>query len=159
MPEMNKWVHCDPCENALDTNYLYSEGWKKKVSYILAIGFDHVVDVTWSYSYRHRAVLKRRTKVREPVLASFIEVFLSPPFLENENIQKLSKRVAASYGVDDAREKELRRRRFRELIEHIHIGPPTGSKEQHGGRTTGSNLCSFLEIYHIYSIQHFWQQK
>jgi len=42
-------VHVDPCEAAVNEPLLY-ESWGKKQTYIIAIGRDHIDDVTTSYT-------------------------------------------------------------------------------------------------------------
>jgi len=52
-----KWVHCDPCENAIDTPLVYEQGWGKTLSYVLAFARDHCLDVTRRYTKKGISVL------------------------------------------------------------------------------------------------------
>ncbi|VDL69876.1 unnamed protein product [Nippostrongylus brasiliensis] len=121
IPECDNWIHCDPCENALDKPLLYEKGWGKKLSYVIAFGSDHVCDVTWRYSADHRKTLKLRRSVREPVLSNFLA--------------KLNSRMEV--GITPDRAKELRRRRVRELVEFLLVGQRPGDGETYGGRISG----------------------
>uniref|UniRef100_A0A183BL70 Peptide-N(4)-(N-acetyl-beta-glucosaminyl)asparagine amidase n=1 Tax=Globodera pallida TaxID=36090 RepID=A0A183BL70_GLOPA len=72
--QLQRWLHCDPCENVIDTPLMYDKGWGKKHAYVFAVAIDHVQDVTWRYHFDHRAVMNRRLSVRESVLRNFINV-------------------------------------------------------------------------------------
>ena len=60
-----RWVHADPCEEALDTPLLYEQGWGKKLSYVFSFGTHEAVDVSRRYSADWAETVKRREKVKE----------------------------------------------------------------------------------------------
>lgn len=74
--ELQRWLHCDPCENVIDTPLMYDRGWGKHHAYVFAFARDHVRDVTWRYTFKHRAALARRNRCREGVLLNFMTVML-----------------------------------------------------------------------------------
>jgi len=49
---LDRWVSADACEGpgAFDTPHMYESGWGKKLNYIVAVGLEHVVDVTRRYT-------------------------------------------------------------------------------------------------------------
>jgi peptide-N4-(N-acetyl-beta-glucosaminyl)asparagine amidase len=51
---LNRWVHCDSCEEAFDTPLVYEAGWGKRLTYVLAFGpgSGQCTDVTRRYSRR-----------------------------------------------------------------------------------------------------------
>ncbi|MEE6509773.1 hypothetical protein FKM82_027779, partial [Ascaphus truei] len=116
----NKWLHCDPCENACDKPLLYEVGWGKKLSYIIAFSKDEVVDVTWRYSCKHGEVISRRTEVRESWL--------------RETIAGLNKTRQQS--LQEQRKKELLGRLVVEIVEFM--SPKTPMPGELGGRVSGS---------------------
>uniref|UniRef100_A0A914ZZZ7 Peptide-N(4)-(N-acetyl-beta-glucosaminyl)asparagine amidase n=2 Tax=Parascaris univalens TaxID=6257 RepID=A0A914ZZZ7_PARUN len=121
---LDRWVHCDPCENIIDTPLLYERGWGKKLTYVIAFGADHVRDVTWRYTFDHFKVLRRRSACRESVLLNFFK--------------KLNARYEKTMFVE--RKKEMDRRYLKELIEFLSpsLQLREGSEVEHQGRTTGS---------------------
>lgn len=64
-PQLGRWVHSDPCEAVLDQPLLYEVGWKKKLSYIIALSHDSVRDVTKRYTRQWPELLTRRTIISE----------------------------------------------------------------------------------------------
>lgn len=45
-----EWVHLDPCEAAIGQPHLYSDGWGKNMTYVIAVGDGQISDVTPSYT-------------------------------------------------------------------------------------------------------------
>ncbi|KAE8596730.1 hypothetical protein XENTR_v10016222 [Xenopus tropicalis] len=116
----NRWLHCDPCENACDKPLLYEVGWGKKLSYIIGFSKDEVVDVTWRYSCKHEDVIARRKEVRESWL--------------RETITGLNKMRQVS--LPENRKQELLGRLIVELVEFM--SPKTPKPGELGGRVSGS---------------------
>ncbi|XP_077125035.1 peptide-N(4)-(N-acetyl-beta-glucosaminyl)asparagine amidase isoform X1 [Ranitomeya variabilis] len=116
----NRWLHCDPCENACDKPLLYEVGWGKKLSYIIAFSKDEVVDVTWRYSCKHEDVISRRKDVRESWL--------------RETIAGLNKTRQQS--LPEQRKKELLGRLIVEIVEFM--SPKMPKPGDLGGRVSGS---------------------
>jgi len=56
-----RWVHCDPCEAAVDEPLIY-EGWGKNATFIFAFNSESIVDVTASYTSNATAARYRRTE-------------------------------------------------------------------------------------------------
>lgn len=66
---LQRWVHVDSCEEAFDNPTLYSKGWGKKMSYVLAFGVDGVADVSAKYIVEHALP---RDKVGEAELQRWV---------------------------------------------------------------------------------------
>lgn len=69
----DKWLHCDPCEDACDKPRMYEAGWGKKLNYIFAFATHGVADVIWRYSGQREETLGRRDQVPESWLASVLD--------------------------------------------------------------------------------------
>lgn len=116
-----RWIHCDPCETALDKPLLYEKGWGKKLSYILAYSNEEVQDVTWRYTSSNDDVLKRRTLCTENELLNTI----------------LSLSQQRQNNLSTSRFKYLAERRLKECIELL-FNCKSANNENYGGRTSGA---------------------
>ncbi|CAO3688411.1 unnamed protein product [Umbelopsis vinacea] len=106
-----RWVHCDPCENAFDRPLLYSAGWGKALSYCIAFSAEEAMDVTKRYTTNWPVVLSRRRAISEPhlLLALYnltqkryralspnrVEELQSRRAVEQEELERSSQRVTA----------------------------------------------------------------
>lgn len=116
-----RWIHCDPCETALDKPLLYEKGWGKKLSYVIAYSNEEVQDVTWRYVENNYDVLKRRTLCSENDLLNTI-LNLSQHRQNNLSLSRC-KYIAA--------------RRLKECFEML-FEPTCTVGENYGGRTSGA---------------------
>ncbi|XP_045502019.1 peptide-N(4)-(N-acetyl-beta-glucosaminyl)asparagine amidase [Colias croceus] len=118
--ESNSWCHVDPCEAVLDTPLMYSHGWGKKLSYVIAVSRDDIQDVTWRYTMNHAEVLSRRKQCTEQELIGCM----------------LLLRDARQAQVSECRRRYLAVRTLRELAQLMVERKPS-DYESHG-RISGS---------------------
>ncbi|XP_014662846.1 PREDICTED: peptide-N(4)-(N-acetyl-beta-glucosaminyl)asparagine amidase-like isoform X2 [Priapulus caudatus] len=116
-----RWLHCDPCENKLDTPLMYEVGWRKQLTYVIAYSKDEVQDVTWRYSADHAALLTRRRDVPEDRLLAAASA--------------LTRELQA--GVSDDRRRHLERCKVSELVEFLSPRRAADDAEL-GGRLSGA---------------------
>lgn len=123
---LSRWLHCDPCENVIDTPLIYDKGWGKKHAYVFAFSIDHIQDVTWRYSYNQSAALKRRNRCREPILLNFIN--------------KLNDRLSKSLSNEQL--EKLKIMMMKELVEFLWPGNQlrNGSEAESQGRKSGDEV-------------------
>lgn len=116
-----RWLHCDPCENAFDKPLLYEQGWGKKLSLLIAASCDEVVDVTWRYSDKPKEVMPRRNSMfRENWLESV---------LKKLNAKRQNAFPSEKMAI-------LQNRKIQEVREFV--SPKIKSSVVYGGRTSGS---------------------
>lgn len=136
--QQQRWIHCDPCETALDKPLLYEKGWGKKLSYIIAFSNEEVQDVTWRYTENNQDILKERT------LCTEIELL--------NTILSLSDRKQRHLPI--LRRKYLAERRLKECIELL-FRPKSSDIENYEGRTSGA-LTWRLARGEIQANQYIW---
>ncbi|KAF2863416.1 DNA repair protein Rad4, transglutaminase-like protein [Piedraia hortae CBS 480.64] len=82
----SRWVHVDCCEGQWDCPLLYSKGWSKKMSYIIAFSSDGCQDVTRRYvRSSDPSQAMSRTKCPEGVLLHILNEIRS---LRRQNLDK-----------------------------------------------------------------------
>ena len=118
-----RWLHCDSCEESCDKPLLYESGWGKKLSYVVAFGFEGVVDVTRRYVVSMAETDARRTACDESWL--------------RDRFSEINARLRSA--TDVVRLAVLIRRDASECAELEAAGQGGGTgKETLSGRTTGS---------------------
>lgn len=58
--KQNRWVHFDSCEGIFDKPLTYSDGWGKKMSYVIGFSIDGAMDVTDRYVRNPEKLLPRK---------------------------------------------------------------------------------------------------
>ena len=115
-----RWLHSDPCENALDKPLLYEHGWKKQLSYVIAFSYYQCLDVTWRYSSKHAEVMQRRTECDEQWLTDYT----------NELSRKRQVTLSAE------RREQIQLRLVKEIVEFL--SPKHIKEGEDVGRQSGS---------------------
>jgi hypothetical protein len=73
-----EWVHIDPCEASIGEPLLYSAGWGKNLTYVVALGDGYISDVTPGYTgERYNETLARRPLSERQVARSIRRVALT----------------------------------------------------------------------------------
>jgi len=122
----NRWVHADPCETAYDRPLQYEAGWGKKLTYIVAIAKDEVVDVIRRYTRQWDQVKARRTLVPEDIFASVVDEIDR----EQRQFAKLdAEEEAALMSRREAEKAELASRGERVVNPEELLGRASGSQE------------------------------
>ena len=108
---LQRWVHCDPCENIFDAPFTYECGWNKKLTYVLGFSNEEVVDVTRRYTKNFEQVLTRRTDCSEEFCAQCLEMVseMLMSHLPPHEVVNISQRRAAE-------QEELRQNVIREEL-------------------------------------------
>jgi len=125
-----RWLHCDSCENAIDTPLLYEAGWGKKLNYIVAFSLEEVFDVTQRYTKKYTEVQTRRTVVPENWLAEAIAKAHSTKYSKLN--PELQERLKQRRRVDEQEFKVNRdfdREEASKIKEDEKIGRISGSEE------------------------------
>ncbi|CAH2042086.1 unnamed protein product, partial [Iphiclides podalirius] len=116
----DRWLHVDPCECLLDAPLTYCCGWRKIISYVIAVSRDDVQDVTWRYVTHHKQAVMRRDKCGELELISSL----------------MSLRAARQAMVSEARKSYLIKRCVKELVQLMV--EREADESEFGGRVSGS---------------------
>ena len=145
---LEKWISFDSCENAWNSPLMYSSGWGKKLTYVVACSRNDVVDVSARYVAKYPEMLARRTLVNEVWLAKCIDVLdltarLRDAKKEGTNLHDWS--MQASRRKREATSLEDRRNGGDGLLKASSNAHATGERKENQlteaerrGRTTGS---------------------
>lgn len=133
-----RWIHCDPCENAFDKPLMYEAGWKKNLSYVIAFSYDDIQDVTWRYTCNFAEVLKRRNLCSEQQLLDIM-------FAIREKRQR---------SLSMARKEYIKKRMVKELVEFLT--PPKQTDAMYEGRTSGSLLWRLARGEITEKVSYVW---
>jgi len=128
-----RWIHCDPCETALDKPLLYEKGWGKKLSYVIAYSNEEVQDVTWRYVEDINTVLQRRKLCSENELLTTI---LNLSHHRQNNLSLSRRKYIAERRLKECF--ELYFMLYSRICKQAEHTNECTDVENYGGRTSGS---------------------
>ncbi len=117
---LDRWVHCDSCENQFDCPFTYESGWGKKLNLIIAFAKDHAMDVTRRYTktyYGETGDRRGQLGVNETVLQWVLALQSAMAFTREYG--KKEQWTAEIYAIQN----ELRRRQMKEWCEFEALNP------------------------------------
>lgn len=126
---LGKWLHCDSCENACDKPLLYEQGWGKKLTYVIGISKDELVDVTWRYTAREKETF--HTCLREEVVVR--RTLVSDSWLSNFCVKATSE---LQQKMNDERKMFVKKRDITEIVESL--SPRDATTNEGEGRVSGN---------------------
>jgi len=126
---LQRWLHADSCEAALDAPLMYEQGWGKKLTYCIAYARDHAVDVTKRYTRKFDELLTRRNDFTEKQLQQAMQAINE--FAIDRSVATLPE------GDRESRRTALQRRAEVEAKELEGGGTDTAKPEEQVGRTSG----------------------
>lgn len=128
---LQRWVHADSCEAALDTPLVYEQGWGKKLTYCLGFARDHAVDVTRRYTRKFTSeVISRRTNFSEQHLQRAMTAI--GDFALDRSLLKMVPAAASQRRAAVEKRAEWEAREF-----EGEIRPVKPKVEEQVGRTSG----------------------
>jgi peptide-N4-(N-acetyl-beta-glucosaminyl)asparagine amidase len=124
---LKRWIHMDPCEAAVDKPLLYEVGWGKKLTYLIAVGRDGVLDVSRRYTRQYNELVDSRRILDDEWISGYL--------------QKISNKMRSENGSDEKERKSLEERDDADVAEMLAASEVPLSKEEFEslpGRQTGS---------------------
>ena len=94
------WIMVDSCEAVLDENSMYEAGWGKQLNCIIAVGIDHVIDVTSKYTRKFHnddfQLRRRQHTTSESALDNVIQKcnHILRTDMKQEQINKIERRLS-----------------------------------------------------------------
>ncbi|EME79501.1 uncharacterized protein MYCFIDRAFT_143453 [Pseudocercospora fijiensis CIRAD86] len=111
---LRRWIHIDACEEAWNAPLLYTQGWKKKLSYCIAFSADGCNDVTRRYVRNPVDHALVRNRCPEPVLLHILDEIRS---LRRREMAKAE--IFRLRAEDQREEAELRKYTIDALVTHL----------------------------------------
>lgn len=117
-----RYIHVDPCENAIDKPLVYETGWGHRLSLVIAVNQYQCVDVTRRYTQHMDTALRSRSELIPDQWDAKCIPFLNATFMEQLG--------------EEGEEIRIRQRQDDLSMQHVRTEVHT---EEHRGRISGSS--------------------
>lgn len=124
---MKRWIHMDPCEAVADKPLLYEAGWGKRLTYLIAVGRNGVLDVSRRYTRQYDELVNTRRALDDGWISGYL--------------QDISNKLRSQRGIDEKERIRLEERDHADVAEMVAASTIPMSKEELDslpGRQTGS---------------------